>query len=54
MNDFFTSPFIQDLANGKLPEVEVTMSKETTMTLAATVFFVGVSLMLAEKILKKL
>lgn len=54
MNDFFNSPFIQNLSNGKLPEVEVTMSRDTTITLAATVFFVGVSLMLAGKIINKL
>ncbi len=54
INSFFNSQFIQNLEDGELPEVKVSLTPEGLINVALTVFFVGVSIILANQIIKKL
>lgn len=53
MNDLLNSPLIQDLKNGKLPEVEVEIGTQSILTLAGSILLVGMILIIAKSILNK-
>ncbi len=53
MNEFFESPFVQDLKNGNLPTVEVSVETKSIVTLALAILIVGVVLILGSKMLAK-
>jgi hypothetical protein len=50
--DFLQSKFFEDLKNGKLPVVEVTIAEETLWQLFGGVFFLALAILLIAKILK--
>ena len=52
MGDFFRSKFIQDLQQGKLPEVRVVVSHESLYWLFGGAFITAIAILLVAKILK--
>ena len=52
MNEFFQSKFMQDLKDGKLPQVEVAISRQGLIELSATLIFTAVVIILIGKIVK--
>jgi hypothetical protein len=52
--DFLESKFFQDLKNGKLPAVEVALTTESLIQLAATTAITAIVVVLAAKIINKL
>jgi|GEM_PF-3074281 len=54
MNDLLNSPFFNNLKAGKLPEVEVSFQTSTVVNIAAALLMVGLTLIVASKIVSKL
>jgi len=54
MNDFFTSPFIENLKNGELPEVKTTVEIETESMVYLSLFLLvtGAILIIGAKMLR--
>jgi hypothetical protein len=54
MNDFFESKFVQDLKNGKLPEIEVTLADESLIKLFSGILVTAVLIIGISKIIRGL
>ena len=54
MNDLLNSPIFENLKNGKLPTVEVSVSQTTILSLTASVFLAIVAALLVAQIIKDL
>lgn len=52
MNDFFTSKFVQDLKDGKLPPVEVEIKTESLVQIGLVLVIAGAIVLLIGKIVK--
>jgi hypothetical protein len=50
MNEILQSKFFADLKAGKLPEVQVALTKESLFGVSASLLIVGLILILAHKI----
>lgn len=54
MSDFFSSKFVKDLENGKLPPVEVQFGMESLTQLSLMLFITAVAIVLAAKAINSL